>query len=142
MGIGSEGVAGGGLLEANRGDDVTGEDVVDVLTMIGMHAKKTPQPLLPPVPAVDEGMTLGGVTGIHPEIGELADVGIAHDLEGKGRERCGVVGRPLENDRLIPGLVPDYRWEVDRARQVGENRVEKGLDPLVLEGRATQHRNK
>jgi hypothetical protein len=33
---------------------------------------------------VEDGVALGHVTRVDPEIGELPHVGVAHDLEGKG----------------------------------------------------------
>ena len=75
---------------------------------------------------------------VDAEVGELADVGVAHDLERERRERLVVVGGAL--DRLT-GLDVDAldRRDVERARQVVDDRVEQGLHALVLERRAAEH---
>ena len=69
---------------------------LDVLAVVGVHLEHAADPLLAVLRrVVDVGAGLERA-GVDPEVGELADVGVAHDLEGQGRERLAVVGRPLE----------------------------------------------
>ena len=48
----AERVAGGGVLEADGGDDVAGEDLLDVLAVVGVHLQEAADALL---------VALGGV---------------------------------------------------------------------------------
>ena len=75
---------------------------------------------------------------VDAEVGELADVGVGHDLERQRRERL-VVGR-LALDLLVAlERQAGDRRQVDRAGQVGDDGVEQRLDALVLEGGAVEH---
>ena len=93
----AQGVAGGGLLEAHRGHDVAGEDGVVVLAVVGVHLQDAADPLLAAslveLTTVD---ALGQGARVDPQVGELADVGVGHDLEGQGGEGLGVVGLALD----------------------------------------------
>jgi hypothetical protein len=85
--------------------------------------------------------TIAGLerSGVDAEVGQLADEGVGHDLEGKGREgrvRIGVA-RQLALGLRVEAL---DRGHVERARQVVDHRVEQRLDALVLEGRAEDDR--
>ena len=67
----TQGVAGGGVLQADSGSDIAGVDLLNVLSVVGVHLKDTAQTFL---------LALGGVvdtedpvlyrTGIDPEEGE------------------------------------------------------------------------
>ena len=80
-------VAGGGLLEADDGHDVAGEDGVLVLAVVGVHLEDAADALLAVLGRVEDGGALLELAAVDAEVGELADVGVAHDLEGEGRER-------------------------------------------------------
>ena len=60
--------------------------------------------------------------------------GIGHDLEGEGRERLAVLGHALDDDLFVTGSEALDRRQVGGAGQIGDHRVEKKLDTLVLEG--------
>ena len=76
-------------------------------------------------------------TGINADEAELTDERIGHDLERERRKR-GLVGcRTLDLRRL--GLVwieSDDRRDVERRRQIIDDRVEHRLHTFVLESRA------
>ena len=137
----AQGVAGGGLLEADGGHDVAGEHGVEVLAGVGVHLEDAADPLLAVLGRVDHARALGQGARVDPQVGELADVGVGHDLEGQGRERGRVVGRALDLDALLAGDGAHGRRDVERARQVVDDGVEHGLDALVLEGGAAQDRH-
>ena len=92
----AQGVAGGGLLEAHGGHDVPGVGGVEVLAGVGVHLEDPADPLLAVLGRVDHARALGQGARVDPQVGELADVGVGHDLEGQGRERGLVVGGPLD----------------------------------------------
>ncbi len=95
----AQGVAGGGLLETHRGHDVAGEDGVLVLPVVGVHLQDAPDPLLAVLGRVEDGRPLGQGARVDPEVGELAHVGVGHDLEGQGGEGLGVVRLALDRPR-------------------------------------------
>ena len=82
-----QGVAGEGVLEADRGGDVAGVDDVDLLAVVGVHLEDAADPLalvLDRVVDVRAGLERARVD---PEEGELADERVGGDLEGEGAER-------------------------------------------------------
>src|SRR6266568_2545946 len=134
----AEGVAGGGLAQADRGRDVAGEDFLDLLALVGVHLDDTADALLlvrGRVVHVRPGVELARVDA---EEREVADERVVHQLERQRRERL-LVGRaaddldPLHVDAL-------HRRDVERAREVVHHGVEDLLDALVLEGAAADHR--
>ena len=76
---------------------------------------------------------------VDAEVRQLADVRVGHDLEDERRERR-VLGRGPGD--LLVGLRVDALdgRDVERARQVVDDRVEQRLHALVLERGAEQHR--
>ena len=107
--------------------------------MIGVHAQYAAHAL---------ALALGGVidvaarlqrAGIDAHEGQLAHVGVGHDLEHQGREGRVVGGFP--GDLLVfAGLGARHRRDVDGRRQVIHDGVQQGLHALVAVGRAAQHR--
>ena len=140
---GAEGVARRGLLEADPGEDVARVALVDLLAGVGMHHQQPADPLGPAGGDVEHPAAGAELAGVDAEIGELADEGVGHDLEGERRERGVVVGRPgrrvalgVALDRLDAG----YGVDLQRRRQQRDDRVEQRLHALVLEGRAAEDR--
>jgi len=78
--------------------------------------------------------------GVDPDIGQLAEMRVRHDLERERGERLGRVGVPLDHRLLVGDRVALDRRDVQRARQVIDDRVKHGLHALVLERAAAQHR--
>ena len=129
---GAERVAGLGVLEADAGDDVAGVDRVEVLAVVGVHLEQAADALLVAGAGVEDLAALVERAAVDPEVRELADVGVGHDLEGQRGERLVVVGLALELFVALRVHAGDRR-EVDRRRQVVDDRVEQRLHALVLE---------
>ena len=77
------------------------------------------------------------LAGVDAEVGELADERVGHHLEDERRERRVDRGGPRQ---LLLGLRVDALdgRDVERAREVVDDRVEQRLHALVLEGGAEQ----
>ena len=85
VGIGKS-VAGTGRLQANPRHDVAGTDHIPILPVIGVHLENPTDALARPRPGVGYGASLVEGAAVDPEVGQLADVGIGHDLEGQSGE--------------------------------------------------------
>ena len=139
VGIG-ERVAGEGVLEADGRGDVARVDLVDLLAVVGVHLEEAADALLLALDGVEHVRAGLERAGVDPEEGQLADERVGGDLEGERRERLVVVDRAHD---LVAGarVHADDRRDVERRRQVVDDRVEHGLDALVLERRAGEHRH-
>ena len=89
-------VAGGGVLQADGGDDVAGATLVDVLAVVGVHLQQAADALLVALGGVQDVGAGGQRAGVDAEVGQLADVRVGHDLERQRRERRLRVGRTLD----------------------------------------------
>ena len=128
----AEGVAGLGVLEADAGDDVTGGALLAVDAVVGVHLEDATQALAVVLDGViDVGAGLG-LAGVHADVGELADEGVGHDLEGEGGE--GLLGVGMADLVLTLRALAVDLGDVERAGQVVDNGVEQLLDALVLVG--------
>ena len=132
----AQGLARGGVLQAHDRDDVAGAHRVDLLALVRVHPVDLADALLAVLHAVQDLGAGVQATRVHAQVGQLAQVGVGHDLERERREGLGVAGLALDDDVLVAHLVALDASDVERARQVGDDRVEHGLDALVLEGRA------
>ena len=138
----AERVTGGGVLEADGRDDVAGEHRVLVLAVVGVHLEDAADALLAgPWCALSTDAPVVERARVHAEVGELADVRVAHDLERERRERLGVVGVAASSSSSPFTSVPSIGGDVERARQVVDDRVEQRLDALVLERGAAEDRD-
>jgi hypothetical protein len=134
-------VAGDDLLDADGRGDVARVYLGDLLALVGVHHQDAPDALGAPRADVQDLRARLQVSGVDAEVGELADVGVRRDLEGEGRERLGVVRVTHDITRLL--LAFDQFGAADGGHvqgrgQVVDDRVEQGLDALVLERRAAQ----
>ena len=81
---------------------------------------------------------------VDAEVGELADVGVGHDLEGEGGEGTAVVGGALALGilglTLAGGDDAGHRRHLQRRGQQTDDRVEQRLHALVLERGAAEDR--
>src|SRR6266571_247079 len=135
----AEGVAGGGLLETLYGDDVPGLRAGALLPLVGVHLVDLADPLLAVLGRVDHWRAAFERAGVHPDVGQLAEVLVRLDLEGQRGE--GLARRRLaQHGRLAVGRRTLVRRQVDRRRQEVDHGVEHRLDALVLERRAAQYR--
>ena len=87
----ADGVAGGGVLQADGGGDVAGAHFLDFVAAVGVHLHHAPDALAPFAGGVVD--LIAGVqhAGIDAEEGQRADVGIGGDLEGERGEGLVVV---------------------------------------------------
>ncbi len=135
----AERVAGGRLLEAEPRDDVARVRDVDVFALVGVHPQDATDALLAVLGRVVDLRALLERARVDAEVGELP-VRVGDDLERQRRERL-VLAR-LALDRLLALHVGALRGrQVERRRQVVDDRVEHGLHALVLERGAAQHRH-
>ncbi len=88
---------------------------------------------------VEHAATGAELAAVDAEVGELADVGVGHDLERERGERLVVRGLARDRSLVCAGGQALDRRHVERARQVVDHRVEQRLHALVLEGGAAQH---
>ena len=119
--------------------DVAGEGGLLVLPVVGVHLQDAADPLLAVLRRVLDVRAGEQRAGVHPDVGEAPDERVGHDLERERGERRVVPGRAAD---LLAGLGVDaaHRRDVDRRGQVVHDRVEQGLDALVLERRSAEHR--
>ena len=136
-----QGVTGLGVLEAHDGHDLAGADRRDLLTLVGVHLVDLADPLLAAVDRVDHGRAGLELAGVDADVDQLAEVRVGGDLVGQAGERL-VVGRlaldllVLVLDRVAAG---SRRCRAATGRYL-HDRVEQGLDALVLERGAAQDR--
>ncbi len=136
----ADGIAGRDSLQTDRGADVAGHDLLDLLTLVGVHAEQAADALFAAF-----GDVVNRVAGlqrarINAEERELTDVRIGHDLEDQSRKRLLIIR--LANDHLlrIIDVRAFHRRNIQRRGQVIDDRVQHRLHALVLEGRAANHR--
>ena len=96
-----------------------------------------------PVDALRTRLPAAELAGVDAEVGQLADVGVGHHLEGE-RGEGGVVVRWAHRGAAVAGLRrgldPLDRRDLERRRQQLDDRVEQRLHALVLERRAAEDR--
>ena len=112
----AERVTGRGVLEADGRDDVAREDAFLVFAVVGVHLEDATDALLLVLRRVEHGATRAELAGVDAEVGELAHVGVAHDLERERRERLVVAGRTGHG---LAGLHVDA---LDRGMSTGHGR--------------------
>src|SRR5829696_912171 len=139
----AEGVSRRGLLEADAGDDVPRVAFLDLLAMVRVHHQQAADPLGAAGRGVEHAAAGGELAGVDAEVGQLADVGIGHHLEGEGGEGSAVVRRALGLGgspvlALLGRLEPIDGWDLEWRGEQLDDRVEQRLHALVLEGGAAE----
>ena len=137
--VDGERVSGRRRLEADGGDDLAGADLIPLLAVVRVHLEQAADTLGLAGGDVHDPLAGLDLPGIDPKVGQLADVRIAHHLEGERRERL-VLGRPTRELVARARVDPVDRGNIERARQVVDDRVEQRLHALVLEGGAEEDR--
>ena len=123
MALVAQGLAGRRVLEADGRDDVARGAIVDIMLLVGMHLEDATNALLLAVVGIDDIGTGVQTTRIDAQVGELANVGIGHDLEGQGRERL-LVGRLALLLLVGIGIDAGDGRHVERAGQVVDDSIE------------------
>ncbi len=136
----AERVARRGVLQAHDRHDLASDRRRALFALVGVHLVDLADPLLAALDRVEHLRAGGQGAGVDPQVGQLAQVLVGHDLERERGERLGRVGCPQDVDRVRADRVTDHRGDVHRARQEVHDRVEHGLDALVLERGTAQHR--
>ena len=133
-------VAGGGVLEAEAGDDVAGHGDVEVFALVGVHQQDAAEALAALLGGVVDLVALVDLAAVDPEVGQLAER-VGDDLERQRGERLVARRLAVEDLVLVVRLGALRRRDVERARQEVDDGVEHRLDALVLERRAAQDRH-
>ncbi len=133
----TEGLTGGGVLEAHDGADHARTDLVDLLTLVGVHLVDLADSFLLACGGVEDALAGLEDTGVDADVGQLAEVRISGHLEREDRQGLVFVGVTLHLDRLVAGLEALDGGNIVGRRQVLDDRIEQGLDALVLERGAT-----
>ena len=138
--LGAQGVAGGGELGADQGDDVAGAHGVDLLAALGVDAQDAADPLALVLDRVVDVAAGRQLARVDADEGLLADEGVVDDLEGQGGE--GLLGGRLARDHFfgVVEVAADDDAAVDGRGQVIDHRVEQQAHALVLEGGAAEYR--
>ena len=131
----AEGVAGGGAFQAHGGLDVPGENLLDVLPVVGVHLQDAAHALPDALGAVQNRGPGGEASGIDPEETQPSHVGVRHNLEGQGGEGSLVVGGALVGLVRLGIHALDGR-NVQGRGQIVHHGVQQLLDALVPVGRA------
>ena len=98
----AQGVAGVGVLEADDRADVAGEDLADLLAVVGVHLEGAPDALLLALRAVEHVRAGLERARVDPEEREVADERVGRDLEHEARQGLLVVDRA----ERAPGRCP------------------------------------
>ena len=133
-------VAGGGVLEAEAGNDVAGHGDVEVFALVGVHQQDAAEALAAFLGRVVDLVALVDLAAVDAEVGQLAER-VGDDLERQRGERLVDRRLAVEDLVLVVRLGALRRRDVERARQEVDDRVEHRLDALVLERRAAQDRH-
>src|SRR3989449_2952514 len=137
----AQGVAGRRVAQADGGDYVAGGGLRNVLPVVGMHLQDTAdQFLLAFIRIVDIGAR-GEGSGVHTEVGQLADIGVCDDLEGERGEGFVRIRTALRRCPLPGRIAPFHSVLVHRGRQVIDDGIQQRLHALVAERRSGQHRH-
>jgi hypothetical protein len=121
--LGTEGVAGCRVLEADGRNDVAGVDGIAVFAVIRVHLEKATDAFLVILGRVQDVGTCAHGAGVDTEVGQLAYERVGHDLEGESGERRLRIRGTLHLLAGLEILALDSR-DVERRRQVVENGVQ------------------
>ena len=127
----TQGVTGGGLLQANNCVDVAGVCLLNRVLLVGVHLEKFTDALLLALGGVHNLGTRGDLAGVHADEVQLAEERVSCNLEGQrgeGRLHGRLTGELVV---LVADLVADNLANVQRVRQEVNNSVQQRLHALV-----------
>src|SRR5712692_8605409 len=139
MGLLAQRVTGARVLQPDRGRDVAGAHLLDLLALIGVHLQQPPDPFPAVLGAVVDVGAGAEHARVHAEERQFPDVRVGHDLERERGERRVVRRGPLGVRRIVMRQMALDRRDVDGRRQIIDDGVEQRLDALVLERGAADH---
>ena len=132
-------VAGGNVLQSNRGANVARQNLADLFALVGVHLQQTPDALGLSRAHVQHAVASLQLSGVHADERQLSDKRIGHDLERQRRKRLFVVR--LARDRLPVIRIRAVRLAyIQRRRQIIHHRIQQRLHTFVLERRSHHHR--
>ena len=136
----AQSVTGGSILQTGQSDNIAGIGLFEILTLVGMHQQHAADTFLFVFDrVVDIGTGLHGAR-IDADESQRTDERVVHDLKSQSRQRFFVIG--VTNDHFIAaGFNPFGRRNVERRRQIVDNRVQKRLNAFVLESGTAANRN-
>src|SRR5690606_30538301 len=85
-------VTSGDVFHADQGSNVTGAQLFDLGTVVGLHLNHTADALFLALDRVDHRVTGRQHTGVHPNEGQSTNEGVSGDLECQSRERLVITG--------------------------------------------------
>ncbi len=88
-------ITGGGVLQANHSGDIAGINLLNVLTVIGVHLNNTSNALFLPLGGVQNRRSGAYMSGIHADRRRTAHIGVSRNLERQCGERSIVIGMTL-----------------------------------------------
>ena len=136
----AKGIAGGDVLDADDGGDVAGVTGIDVRALVGLNLDQAGDALALVGARIVNGVALAERAGIDAEEDELADEGIAPELEREGAELAVVIGGRIHG-RVGIRVHALGRRDVDRAGEVIDDGIHEVLDALVLESGTADDRH-
>src|SRR5690606_30243293 len=125
------------VFKTHHGSDVTGQNFLDLGTVVGVHLQDTANAFLLALDGVVDRFAGMQNARVHAHERELTDEGVGHELERERRELGVVVGRQADGVAIVVDTFD--RRNVDGRRKVIDDGVEHALHALVLEGGAAQH---
>ena len=130
------------VLDADDGGNITGVNGFDFLALVGLDLDDAADAVaLVGARVVNRG-ALGELSGLDAEEDELADEGISPKLEREGTELGVVVRRGGDFFLAVVRVDAHSRGNVERTGEIIDDGVDEKLDALVLEGGATDDRDK
>ena len=94
-----KGVPGGSVFQANGRGNIAGVNIIDLLTVIGIHPQQTADPFFLTRGRVQNIRPFFQITRINPEKSQRPDIRIGRHFKRQRRERF-IVGRTAQNFRL------------------------------------------
>ena len=136
----AQGIAGGGVLHADSGCNITGVDHIDVFAVICVHLQNTTQTLVGVLGAVQDSGALFQRTGVHAEVAQLTNVGVGSNLECQSGEGSLVGSR---TEILFLGLRVGTldALLIQGAGHIVHDSIQDFLDTLVLVGSTADNGN-
>ena len=129
----AQGIAGGGVLQADSRSDIARIDGLDILTVVGVHLQDAADTLVLILDRVVDGGAGVQRAGVDTEEAQLADIGVGHDLERQGGERL-FVGRDTRLFLAGLGVGALDGLDVGRGGHIVDDGVQQLLHAAVLVG--------
>ena len=131
--------SGCGILEANKGNDITSNSTLNFSTVVGVHLKHTSDTFVLSLNRVVDSASSFHNTRVDTGESQGTNKRIGGDLEGKGGERFDI--RRVTDNGFTVFINTLDSFDINGGRHVADNCIQKGLDTLVLESSTGENRN-